>query len=678
MCREKHHIHTIDENGRISLKEVHIDKFAVQLKIAPLQQHESKLHIETWQFSDNFLSNKTGCIQLTQLIDNEHRVTFIQGITGIGKTVLAKQLALGWAKQKLFTNYKFCIAFECREINCFVKDMKPKIKKHKILDQFLQKQFSFELKTYSNVLFVIDGLNELCDITEENSIIWQLLDVKHKKYRASKIIITGRPHIYSEILRAEKRLGGLRKFEVQELDDNQIKIYISKFPFSNENMQKIDMTNKVFDRSISLLSIPQYLNTFCCVSFLQEGQLTTAELYCWTLYLLLKQHGNKLLSEENQIFEVFRSYSTELLAISESCYKLIHEDNTSLGEQYNLLTSNSRERNELHEIIFGDLSENFREKYQRRHGLMMEFFSAFYICSRDECIAILKGSLEKGFIDTVLFASELVARYQDTGIVKQMLFYAANANLIPDMLADILKLVCNSKLDEKAKFHISLTIIATSLAKEATDKNFILNCLKELHVGPLFQSEGEDSKHLYAIANILQDKYNCSTEDLRRSFKGIHVRELVVNEVKTVRCANFLQSPHLINFSGIPINLNTVRKEVEKVTEGKFRIVWIENCQIKLSKLEETKKRVSNALLDEVVIWNSNLDKESFFNLCDWGTSIRKLTLGQLEIANGWWLMLLNLIKKRKHEGGLRMRELHITGCIPNMTEEVQLTLRRV
>ena len=205
----RHHIHVVDENRRIVLKEVMIDEFAVTLKLLPTTALESTFAGEARRYRQD-LNSMERCedIQCCDLIDSHSRVTFVRGIAGMGKSVLCSQLVYGWAKDEIYRNFKICVMFECREINAFADNKGGNFERRKSLNQFLNEKFNCDFEDGENLLFIVDGVDELYDIHENDSVIWELLDIENSKYSKSKIILTGRPHVQNKFFRSDRKTGG--------------------------------------------------------------------------------------------------------------------------------------------------------------------------------------------------------------------------------------------------------------------------------------------------------------------------------------------------------------------------------------------------------------------------------------------------------------------------------------
>jgi len=322
---QTHRIHAVDEMKRIILKEVKITEFAVTLKLSHTLPSACTYKDEARQYLENLIGATSKKVDLSGLFDEDNRVIFVCGIAGVGKSVLAKQLACEWANDVMYTDFKLLIMFECRELNRFKSEERPDLNGLELIDEFLKKELHCTYEDGEKIMFVIDGLDELYDIDKDNSIIWGLLDGSNPRYSQCKFIVTGRPCVECNLVRHDNDVGGMRKVEIQGLSDEQLKVYVDKIALNEKDRSSIDKAMKSTKTTLPILHVPQFLNTFCCVAILTEGQKIhcKAELYTWTLYLLLKQHAEIEQLFENPAENVFRRFSKPLIALGEICHKLL-------------------------------------------------------------------------------------------------------------------------------------------------------------------------------------------------------------------------------------------------------------------------------------------------------------------------------------------------------------------
>ena len=244
----------------------------MKLKISREKPCTGEFKNEMRRHLENLQDFRGDDIKISDLVGNS-RVTFIRGVAGMGKSVLTKQLTVGWANRTMYKNFKLCIMFESRDLNNFQrKKGAAEPKKDEIFDEFLKSKCNIELGDGEGVLFVVDGPDELSDIHMDNSVIGQLLCLEFSKFIRSKIIITGRPHVQEKLNQHGKKVGGLQTFEIQGLSDDQIDDFIDKFSTVQENISDISKSKDLSKSNLPILTVPQFLNTFCCVAILRKGE----------------------------------------------------------------------------------------------------------------------------------------------------------------------------------------------------------------------------------------------------------------------------------------------------------------------------------------------------------------------------------------------------------------------
>jgi len=421
---QKHGIHKVDSNGRIVLEEVDVDEFAVQLRMSNPLPAMKTLRGEVDRYFEQLEGKRGSYIEMPELIDKNKRITFLTGIAGSGKSVLVKQMTYKWANGELFNEFKVCITFECRELNYFALNEGCGLITHKMIVEFLKDKFGFYVEDSKNTLFIVDGFDELFDSNKSDSIISQLLDLKKSKYQESKIIITGRPHIDNLLKKhGGGNMGGLRKVEIIGLSNEQIDEYIHKFASSDENKEaKIKKVKDSSKSSLKLCHVPQFLNSICCVALLSDETKirNAAELYCWSTYLMFRQHAEEERSRDKKIPEIFNKYSKVLLVLSKICHELLNKNSIIFEGNIESLFGNIGKGKEFLSSLFVDVSNDFKERKQFKHLTLMEFLSAIYVCTAKEHNEIIKDILGNRSYQVLLFYCQLMSGLMYDGIIKNL------------------------------------------------------------------------------------------------------------------------------------------------------------------------------------------------------------------------------------------------------------------
>ena len=689
---QKNQIHVVDKDSRILLKEVNIDDFAVKLKICNDLPSAGNFRDEARQHLQNFRNVTGDDIMLTQLIDRDNRVTFIRGIAGMGKTVLSKQLTNAWAHERLYNEIDVCITFECREINVFQATRGAHLKKYELLEEFVKTKFRYDLGDGQGILFVVDGLDELFDISTDTSIIKQLLN--RSIYPASKVIITGRPHVERKLEEFDE-VGGLRKVEIQGLSDEQIMEYVDKFPFPEGVHLDLNNAKDSTKRFLPIVHIPQFLNTFCCIASTWKGEAMhcRAELYCWTIYLLLKQHADKQDSSKVKLVsDVFIEYSKELLTLGKVCHKLLTDNKLIiLKKDIELLLDESGKGKEFVDSLFVDVSDNFSVKFQFKHLTLMEFLSAFYICSMQNRIEVIKENLKKGFLEVAMFACQLISGLSYKGIIRDMLnVCAADLDQVSGrhFCCDVVKVLQECGLDEKTTFICSLDIIFSSIDKDFCNGEILLSTVRMLHSDNVqtlgfkgLDVDVEKSRKLHNIYEHLLNNCKCSEDDMQAAFENVHVNWFNVDRLETVQCVKYFGYVHGIGFNDMKLNVNAARHEVEALGPGICRRVAMFKCELEDNEVDN---RSSISGLNGLGIWECKLNNvSSLINAFHWSTSSSSFScqwflLWRLEFKDGWWDELVAAIEKKMNANGyVSLGMLDVRKCTLQMCKELQMRVGR-
>ena len=670
---QKHEIHSVT-NNEITVQKVNIAEFAVNLKISTESIPKNTFRDEARQ---HFLKLKEfksdDKFDVSNLIGKEHRVTFVRGIAGMGKSVLAKRITYGWAEGKIYNEFKLLIMFECRELNEFVADKGSKLMKDNILTEFLKTKTSCELDNGEGILFIVDGLDELYDIDSDDSLIWQLLDCNRSVCNRSKIILLGRPHIEENLDNNDSKMGNLRKVEILGLTNNQIEEYIRKFSKNQESAPVIAKDS--LGRYLPILHIPQFLNTYHCAAKLTTvGKIrNSAELYCWTIYLLFKQHASRQHSNGNQTCKIFEENTHLLLSLSKVCYEMLAENKIILDNIQSLFHDTRVNKKFISSLFVPTTDASKKKRYQFKHLSLMEFLSALHICNIEDAMNIVIDHLESGWIEVVSFFCRLISGYSYKGIIKDML---TSVKIVPkyqakDMLPDILKTLRETWLSEKTVFERSIQIIVDILNDKSVDTEFLLNIISKLHCWN-FYSNRTDSTNLTEICHHLEIQCNCDENKIQEVFNKVSFEMFTVNEVGHLNTVKYFNIS-TIKLQGIKIESDSLLKL--EMAFRKERKVHVTDCEI--NDEEKGRQKAENReSLNELIIRQCKLTHQSFITICGWGVSTVKFELRKLNIEAGWWRDLVETVTSQKGCENLQLKRLVIRDCATRMSEEQEDTVR--
>ena len=666
----------------------------MKLKISETRPAAATFRDETRQYFEN-LEGKTGKdIELHELLnDHDKRIILVNGIAAIGKSVLMKQLAFSWANNEIYTQFKLCIIMECREINSFVAKEGAHLKKHELFSEFLKAKFEYDLGGGASTLILLDGLDELWDISKDDSMIWELLDVKNTKYAMAKIILTGRPHVEGKLDRNGKDTGGIKRFEIEGLNDEQRRDYVKKIASCEKDIANIHRTIDSSEQCSQVISIPGFLNTLSCVAIVSDGKTlkNVAELYVWILYFLLKEHGEKDGPSRKRCSAIFKEYSSELGLLSEICHELLSKNEIIFDGDVKSRLLNCGKGTEFLEGLFFDISDSRTERYQFKHLTIMEFLSAVHVSCRKDRMEIIEHNLMTEFYQVVMFSCQLIGGYKYDGIIKDMFgndeqLQAINVEQFLPRVLDLVGQCINYELEEYEQFQqlnylfqLSIEIIMCFINKDVSNKNFIISTVKTLRY-KMNELDVVSMRKVSELCGHLSSAFNCNEEDLKETFENVLVKRAYVDDVKSLTCVKYLPNVEEIILRGMKINSFRIRSEANAV--AKCKDLGIVDCELADDGIMGNNMAIKDHQLNRLWMLECKWNKYSFINVCNWALASSVSTFKLFDMHNiehSWWGELVNAIQnaKERNNGILALRKLGIYDSTQEMSKEMQMKVRK-
>ena len=640
-------MHSFDD-GNLVVKRFEIKHLSVKTKVVHNIKGSKGYAGEMARFREALDSGVE--LKIDNLIGEEERVSFVRGVAGIGKSVLTKQIVNGWATGEMYEKFTWCIMVECRDLNDFRAKEGKQFEKHQIFDEFMKARFGeYGVDGGDDVLFLVDGLDELFDINTDDSIIYDLLDSKKGKYKTSRIIMTGRPHVQHFVERQDIEIGGSRVLEIMGLAQKEVDAYIDKSARciseeqtginEEQTAKKIETINKVKEKSQNirwLVSIPQFLNTLCCIALFTGGTeniRNVSQLYAWTLALLLDQHLNSkgaVVKKKVNIKQVFQNNLKAIKALSEITYELLMKNEIIIDEEsyeriIERLDIRTEQEKKFLEGLFVDVSTNYENKYQFKHLSLMEFLTALHCCTLENISHVIGILLEKKLFQVVHFVCGILGTLRDKKdllaiLVKTIKPNYENSNIIKDLIEAMTK--CT--LDKKEKF-FSIVQCALECGYDESKITYSLEFIASLGETDLDLSKAESDRLTEFIYVVGKD---WSTDSMRKAFSSVNIQDIIVNNFALKDYLYCFGRVEIVNFEDMIIMdehfndlctfLSTVRCRVN-ITRCKFDL-----------KLDEKPHRISHSKLELLVIdkceLNINLIKR-FLGFVEYIVIIRNTTL---------------------------------------------------
>ena len=697
------------ENDVIKTRNFPINDFAVKLKMASSKREVDKTFKGEMARHLKYLNEATSYdINIDNLIDEKTRVTFVRGVAGIGKSVLAKQIVFGWATGTMYQNFEVCLFFECRELNNYKHNDGEGCNSKEMLHEFIKMKLRcLNIKAEKNMLIVIDGVDELFDIGDKNSLIYQFLDIK-QTYGKAKIFITGRPHVESVLDHSLINIGQYKVVEVMGLGEEEIKEYIAKFTtcIEEECSSKVStLINETIEASAvirPILCVPQFLNAICCVSIVTggEGIRNETELYCWTLYLLLKQHVSEREEpmSKRTWHKIFATYRQLILVVSEISFKLYSENQIIFKQKdFQPLFDGIRGDESIKPIakgffdgLFADKTDNKDEKLMFKHLSIMELFSAIHVCTVKDPDDVIKRLLDNESYEIVRYACGLYGGVFQDGIGNELYECVMDDKATAgsgdennkkeraeSFLKLALKVLSKSKARPISKFWKSIDFIVQFFPRQFNRPSFVKSVLFQL------KSVSNISIHPDAAEEIL----------LLRFFDIIKATAVDENSIKEA-----LENTKILLDGKFDKELLTVMKyfgkDVNIIISGKnfniddemmklitdnviyFSFLTFLDCKFNGS-YSKTKQPEHYSKLKSLHLINCKFSNESFKMFSQWAVLSERVELFSCEVlskrvqlvqCNGincemWEIFGREIDDARRHKG-LKLKVLGVEGSV--------------
>ena len=316
------------------------------------------------------------------------RAVLIEGDPGMGKTTYCNKLAFDWATGKAgkdFLKFKLVLLVRCCDINSNLQDaIAAQVLPSDIKEQEREKFFDFIKHNQSNVLLVLDGLDELPSgkLPELQDIIKGKSTMLHK----CPLVVTARHEAGIEVVKYCDTL-----LEIEGFTSTDASEFIQKF-FEGKGEQGAKTAQNLLDKLEEDQSLKELI----------ANPLNTA-LIC----LLCEDSDGKLPESKTKLYweiveDVLRRYKKKK-NLPETSKNVIEEHKSQLKQlgliAWNALLENKKffEKNQLESHTddipgFGFLSwqrGSSRRKphpqYSFVHKSFEEWFASFYLCCQLMC-----------------------------------------------------------------------------------------------------------------------------------------------------------------------------------------------------------------------------------------------------------------------------------------------------
>ena len=308
------------------------------------------------------------------------RTVLIEGKPGMGKTTYCNKVAYDWATKKCETadylpEVKVVLLLRCREIDCDLwKAIDDQLLPQDIHEKEREKFFEYIRQNQSNVLWVLDGLDELptSKLPEFSEII------QGRMLPRCPLVVTTR---HEAVIAIRKVCDTLLEIEGFTLPDAVV--FIDKFFKEKEG----DLAQKLKDKLINderleeLFANPLNTALLCliCEDFQGKFPESITQLYVEIVQCVLRRYRKKKgLSVNNE--DLIEVYKTQLRHLGSIALHGLREDN--------MYFTDKQLGNHMSDLPgFGFLSVQPGSSklrpctcYGFMHKSFQEFFAAYFLC----------------------------------------------------------------------------------------------------------------------------------------------------------------------------------------------------------------------------------------------------------------------------------------------------------
>ena len=681
---------SIDKNKKFCFVKKDRTKFTAELTLVNCMHLDNEISNELRNFKDNFLKGSEHSIKISEIITSDSRCCFIRGIPGAGKTSLCEFITLKFALLELYNKqFDFVFLLKCRELE--------RLGNESIYDYF-QRKFGIhpdELRSCGDrVLIILDGVDEVaCLQAKLSGASWinTLLSISSGFMPRHGTIITGRPHVEACLKKHQGDATGLmRTVEITGLEQREIVAHIHEFADGKKDVEERILN--VLQRSPSMLalaSVPQYLNSFCCVLAMERGDIKierTTTLYTWTLVSLIRQHFEPFKALEP--FEIFKSseFVKMITVVSKISYELLLRNETQFKPGEFLVFDEALKNSKMTEIIhvfFLEVKNSFGSWYQFQHLTHHEFFAAIYCYVADINVREL---LCKEMFEVVTFLCGFVSAEDPSNDSITHLFVNC---LKPKKQRpkETTQHLSRKKTGLNLKFLFSC---ASSSAREAEVSGEVTNIsLFNQVVGWFRESKKkfEDTFPLRCCLTIAHEvlSKDCRTTEMLNSSAILHLYPHFDNT--TLRFTSFLLSDcimlvhfiHVLKTNGLAKQLKDVELIIYQSSFSNkeeyrefmaslylFKGVWFFSCDFEEGLFKhsvESIKKNNTSQLEHFQLIGCELCDKDTLHLANFVTFVNNVRLSSLQLSVDVWLTCLQSIEEAQTRGTCNLEELRIWGC---------------
>ena len=365
------------------------------------------------------------------------RTVLIEGDPGMGKSTYCQKLAYDWATKQneldpSFPDIDVLLLLKCHEVKSSIwKAIDDQVLPAEIDDQAKECFFKFVRENQSNVLLVLDGLDEM-DSTEMKRI-YDL--VEGKELSGCHVILTSRHEVGSKLRRYCDTLWEIVGFTEEDANSFMRTYFksINRKDLLQNLLQKIRYSHELRNLSKNPLNV----TLLCVLCEDLEGVFPTSrtELYTEIVLCVLRRYEKKQgLSRKTEV--LMSIYRDDLVLLGRVALHSLRKGELYFEEHESGSTSIALSKFGFLSVQASGCKRKALVRYAFLHKSFQEFFSGFYLACQIldggiECVSVVK---DEGFIDELkqvfLFMIGILASTSKETAESVIKIMAENINLI--------------------------------------------------------------------------------------------------------------------------------------------------------------------------------------------------------------------------------------------------------
>ena len=263
---------------------------------------------------------------------DEAQFILIEGLPGIGKSVLLQEIAYGWGKGQLLRKFKFVLLVQLRnpavQQVSYIKDILELFcKGYERATEIVTACSDYLFKNGGkDVVFLFDGFDEFPDDLQKNSLIVDILN--RKVLPCCGLVVSSRPHASGRLQKQATIIVDILGFSEEERN-LYIKQALKETPLEAKKLTEYLASNATID---GLCSIP--FNMVVLIYLYKQGipfPNNSTELYSYFICLTFCRHLAKsgLSLEENNITDLSNfpePYNTIIKQLSKLSFEALNKN----------------------------------------------------------------------------------------------------------------------------------------------------------------------------------------------------------------------------------------------------------------------------------------------------------------------------------------------------------------